>query len=322
MNKPTSPQASGQASNLLGLKRRLAQRQAFRQQIYQSHPQDVSYRYLTDFFHAQRSPLQTFTIHNQQNNIVNGEESTSIFFPKNCCVHLDNQEVKGEVCVELREVRTKADMIFSNLPTTAEGRLLETGGMFYLNIHQSYLPLRLQTSLSVALPLSNDLVNPLALRIYRGYSSFANGQSNACIDWQEAENASTRLERTLPHNSVSTSLRELQWSNIAYPYRTYQRHQRKLWSIRPQADGKMDEVVAFMVFKNINSVARMYWQRGRFIFYNVPTEQPFTVIAIGKTAKQFYYGTLEVENMQDVNAALNLQPITEEELIMQIHYLG
>ncbi|MEL7021129.1 MAG: hypothetical protein AAGK47_05950, partial [Bacteroidota bacterium] len=103
MNNSTSTPHESAGTRIYSLQSRLAQRMDFARQVYQSRTADKAYRYLTDFFHAQRAPLQTFTIESEQDNTIRGERGTTIYFPKNNCLHLDNQAVVGQLTVELRE---------------------------------------------------------------------------------------------------------------------------------------------------------------------------------------------------------------------------
>ncbi|MEL7020588.1 MAG: hypothetical protein AAGK47_03180, partial [Bacteroidota bacterium] len=210
---------------------------------------------------------------------------------------------------------------FSNMPSTAEGRLLESNAAFYINIHQSYLPLRLRTALSVQTPLQSKISNPLAMRLYRSVATSAAHYPSA-TDWRQITGIYTQLRRTATAKWVTTTVRELQWNCIASPYHHRSKARRTLFSIAPHTDGiALSEMTAFLIVNDSQVVSRMYWQRGRWVWYNLPQDQPFTIVAIGKTEQQFYYGQLVISSRRSTPEWILLSPISELDLITRIHHL-
>jgi hypothetical protein len=79
------------------------------------------------------SHIQTFEIDGKQDNVVEGESGTVIIFPKGCFKNGKGEVVEDNIKIELSEALTLEDRILSNLATTSNGKLLETGGMIYFN---------------------------------------------------------------------------------------------------------------------------------------------------------------------------------------------
>jgi hypothetical protein len=77
--------------------------------------------------------VQRFSINAAEGTTIEGENGTLIIVPSNAFLDKDGHIVKGEVDFELVEALTLDDMILYNLTTTADGKVLETGGMFYTN---------------------------------------------------------------------------------------------------------------------------------------------------------------------------------------------
>lgn len=303
------------------LSRRLERLQRFRHQYAPTNKQGFPYRHLADFFHSQRAPLQSFVVNNQESVTITGEQGTTLSLAPNSLLDLDNQVVKGDINIQLREVRTKADMIFSNLPSTSEDRLLETGGAFYLDIHQGYLPLRLQHPLSVSLPLSPAIANTVALRLHHGVQSAVSLQQATQIDWQPVVNNTPSLQRKTGIKAIEVQLLELHWSSLAYLFRSG-KSQRSILHVRPQlTTGALEEIQAYVVYQEINCVAKLHPHRDVFSLYNLPKQQPFTIIIIGRSQLQFYYGQLDVTSVHNKTYDVPLKNIEEEELIRQINAL-
>ncbi len=79
------------------------------------------------------SHIQTFDLDSKQDNVVEGENGTIIIFSKGCFKNGEGEIVEDNIKIELVEALTLEDRILSNLTTTSNGKLLETGGMIYFN---------------------------------------------------------------------------------------------------------------------------------------------------------------------------------------------
>ncbi len=84
-----------------------------------------------DPFASTMVPSQFFTIDPDRDNIVEGSSGTTVAMQKDCFVDRWGRTVKGPVQVELSEALTMDKMLASNLTTSSDGKLLETGGMIY-----------------------------------------------------------------------------------------------------------------------------------------------------------------------------------------------
>lgn len=76
-------------------------------------------------------PSQFFIINPKKDTLLIGNEGTKLKFKAGCL--LTNNEVK----VELKEYYSLKDYLNSNLPTTSNGKLIETGGVIYLNAKEN-----------------------------------------------------------------------------------------------------------------------------------------------------------------------------------------
>lgn len=85
-----------------------------------------------DPFASTMVPSQFFSVDPDKDNIVEGSSGTTVAMQKDCFVDRWGRTVKGPVKVELAEALTLDKMLTSNLTTTSDGKLLETGGMIYI----------------------------------------------------------------------------------------------------------------------------------------------------------------------------------------------
>jgi hypothetical protein len=87
----------------------------------------------SDPFKNTISETQFFEIDTKADNVVEGDRGVIIICPKGSFVDGAGNIVEGNVKLELAEGVGIEDMILSNLTTTSNGKLLETGGMIYFN---------------------------------------------------------------------------------------------------------------------------------------------------------------------------------------------
>ncbi len=76
---------------------------------------------------------QFFTCKTDIEIVLRGNEGTTLTIPKDCFETETGTILRGIVQIELKEFLKTSDMILANLVTQSEGKLLETGGMIYLN---------------------------------------------------------------------------------------------------------------------------------------------------------------------------------------------
>lgn len=89
--------------------------------------------HLDDPFKNTIAPSQLFDIDSKIDNVIEGENGTVVVCPKGCFLNSKGEIVETSVKIELSEALSLEDMLLSNLTTTSNGKLLETGGMIYFN---------------------------------------------------------------------------------------------------------------------------------------------------------------------------------------------
>ncbi|HYV91244.1 MAG TPA: hypothetical protein VE978_05655 [Chitinophagales bacterium] len=99
--------------------------------------------FLNDFYSGNQSPAeylatryapqQAFEINSNEFNTLVGMHGTVLQLPPSTFMLNDSTPYVGPVRVELREVLSKAQMVFANFSTTSNGTPLESAGMIYWN---------------------------------------------------------------------------------------------------------------------------------------------------------------------------------------------
>lgn len=92
---------------------------------------------VTDLLMQIRSPMQEFCIDNSRDTVIKCDEGTLIYIKANI-FRLSNKAKSKCINIKVKEVYKKSEMIFENLSTLSNGKLLETQGMFYFEANDFY----------------------------------------------------------------------------------------------------------------------------------------------------------------------------------------
>lgn len=95
---------------------------------------------------SKKSEIITFTPSLFEAVSIKGKEGTIITFPPACLVDEYGNPVTSTVQIELKECYRLKDMLFTNLSTTSNELLLQTGGMIYLDATCNGKPLHLMAT--------------------------------------------------------------------------------------------------------------------------------------------------------------------------------
>lgn len=129
-----------------------------------------------------------YNINNNIINVINGTKGTLICIPKNCFVLLNGKMYFGEVKIELKEINKKSDFVLSDLQTVSDGKLLESGGMIFLEAYTKSgekLKLKRNESIYIESFPSNE-IKPF-MKIFNGK------YNNNKINWEYCDEVEKEL---------------------------------------------------------------------------------------------------------------------------------
>lgn len=95
-------------------------------------------------------PSQFIPVDAGRGAVFTGDGGTKIVVPPSAFIDEEGQEVLGEVMVEFKEVVDKSDILLSNVPTTANGLPLVSGGVIYLDAKAGGMPVSIAPSKSIS----------------------------------------------------------------------------------------------------------------------------------------------------------------------------
>jgi cytochrome c2 len=120
---------------------------------------------------------QVFTINGGKDTVIETKNGIIISIPANAFLNATGDAVTSELELEIKEALNPFDIMKAGLSTTSEGKLLETGGMFYINARKDAKNLDMDKSkgLYVSIP---DNHPEKSMLLFDG-KRLSNGQ----IDW-------------------------------------------------------------------------------------------------------------------------------------------
>jgi hypothetical protein len=107
-----------------------------------------------DFMKQYEDPSQTFKVPSNKRTQVKGKQGTVVFINPDDLVKENGKALGKGIEVELRELMDKEQLLRANAQTTSDGKLLVSGGAYYINITSEGEPLKIKDgkSLTVEFP--------------------------------------------------------------------------------------------------------------------------------------------------------------------------
>lgn len=230
---------------------------------------------------------------------------------------LTGETVRGEVQILLEEVFHKDTIILSNRLTTSEDRLLETGGQFCIQAKQEDVPLQLAIPIGVEMPILPHFSHVLAMRLFVGSLSHTllSGIGKD-FDWKIVVDKTLRIHRIAKKKYFCFYITELNW----YACSTFhpKKAPRTMVSARFSAPvEEIEELAAFIVFNELNSVTRMYPNPNgnRFTGVHIPINQTASVVMIGCHQGEWFYGAHKIDKTSSQQVLVSLEPVIETQLL-------
>jgi hypothetical protein len=252
---------------------------------------------------------QVFTGNTKKEIDITGANGTHFVFQKNCFRDSAGNTVNGEITIEMVEVYTKDQMILHNLHTTSSQKLLESGGMAYVNAYNSNGKLNLVSYMpyTVEFPASNKI---------NGMQLFYGDTSSGNLNWVVKSSGGKGgdwdyIAQQALDKYVFTSAK-MGWINCDHFLGDYD--VTDLYIDSPDTAG-----VSFcLVFRDINSAMLRDMTSDEIKFRNVPIGATVTIIAFRKTETGAFYASKEVTLQDQMRESIVMTELKEEEFQKEI----
>lgn len=262
-------------------------------------------------------PAQTFVINPSRRTTIVGQQGTRLtFYPGSFTDHLGNPQME-QVTLKLTEVFSKDEIIFSGLPTTCEDRVLESAGQFRLEATAKNAELSLRKEVTVELPVPDHVSNPMAMHLFQGSESSTRAfRSGYNFDWHQEGAKPLTLVKSMGRRYFHFSIDQLNWWNCDSFYKS---RQKAMLSIKMGTHiEEFEDKLAFLIFKDINTVVRMYPMGHRFSAMHIPTQMSVSILCMAYAKQQLYLGETDILRTSNTMLRLPIYPVTEAELIEHI----
>ena len=260
-----------------------------------------------------REELQSFSV-NTSNGLVTTASGTKVRFPANGFITDDGTTASGNVSIRIKEIYTPADMIMANMPTTSNGRLLESGGEFQIVASQNNKSLKLApgTFIQIDFPTAGRDMN--GMQVFNGVPD-----ADENIDWVLNSNPGNFVvPDSLLFSGAKLFADNINWINcdkfINDPTVEY--------TVYPGNAPSGDSTNVFVHLTGRNSVVKMNWTRGLDYFNsNTLLPVPSSIIGISVKNGKLHASITPVTIVNGMSTTLNFIPYTEAELKVELQKL-
>ncbi len=195
-----------------------------------------------------------------------------------------NQPATGMIRLESHLLKKKGDMIRMGTPTTSIGRMLVSGGAYYLRLIKDGMPLTLSQNGHTYVKYSDANVSGL-MSVFNGVDA-----ANVTFTWLPSLDTLNNKVTAL-NQSYEILSNRLGWINCDYFYDTTGIPRTTVTAVLP-AYYTNANTVAYTVFNEMRSVIGMYGNETtrKFSTGKLPSNKQVTVVIISKQGDDYYLG--------------------------------
>ena len=279
------------------------------------------YSLVTTLLKRLQAPAQSFEVDPRRQATFVGRQGTRLtVFPN--AFRDANGRIMGEpVELQLREVFTKKEILLSNKMTTSNNRLLESAGQLWAAAFHEGQLLDLTYPISVEIPVKPGLRNPLSVRLYAGSTaSIRSFSPDVLFDWRLSDKKTIPIRRISKEKYYRFWLYQFNWINCKNAIS--RRKGRNMVSAKAVSlVEKFDDLMAFLIFSDTESMARMHRTNDHFTAFNIPSKFEAQVLMIGMHQGVVYYGAKEIKRTANCQVFVRMEPVTSTELSRKLDAL-
>lgn len=282
------------------------------------NPNTTNFASLSEYLNTKEVTANTFTIDAATGGQFTTDKGSVVTIPANAFITYDNNLITGNVEVNMKEVFSNSDQIFSRIFPTSNSNVLNSGGEFFINVTQNGETLTLNNvDIQVDIPAQAP---EAGMNLF-----FAEGDIDAdSVNWELFEfnpqdsNFNSSFSFNSADDSYEITLDSLGWCNIDgfLPSVNYFDCVFDLVGVNGLNSSNTN---AYAVFEGENAV----WPMGQPSWGDISANQitdshladvPMNVIVISVVDGQLYYGLLNVTPVDGVTYQINMQATTSANL--------
>jgi hypothetical protein len=247
-------------------------------------------------------------------------EFLDITFPASFAKFPNGEQVTGKVKVEVIHLRKKGDFIRFARPTTSYGRLLESGGAFYIKVTKNGQELVLNSGKSITLNIRD--ANALSdMKVFYGVTPQGTlpAGTNPLFTWVQATDSSsvnvvTRQDSSGTYRAYELTSKGFNWVNCDY-FIDPSLAKTRIDAILP-ANFTNTNTTVFAVFKEQKIVVQLNGEIATRSFFapNIPTGKKITLISLSKIGDDLYSASKDVTVESNMRVTLNPEKRTKAQI--------
>ena len=198
-------------------------------------------------------------------------------------------------------------MIFNNMPSTSNGKLLESGGEFQITVSQNNTPLKLAPGNFIKIGIPNKGVNLQGMQVFKGVVD-ASGE----VDWVVNSNPGNLVVGdSLLFSNTNLFSDDVSWINVD----KFINDPTVSFTVYPGNFPSNDSTNVFVHLTGRNSVVKMNWVQGLSYFKSdMVLAVPSTIVGISTKHGQLFASITPVNVQGGSSVTMNFLPYTEQQL--------
>lgn len=276
--------------------------------------EDSTNNVINDFHDKNREDQELFSIDHAGSNTVSASGGATIHLPASGFITEDGSAVTGKINVSVKEIYGPGEMILNDMPTTAGGRLLESGGEFLVKVFQNSKPLKLAPGKFIRIAIPNKGKNLQAMQVFKGVPD-ADGNVNWAVNnnpgnfvvgdstlFSKADLFSDDINRINCDKFINDPTVE--------------------FTVFPGNAPSGDSTNVFVHLTGRNTVVKMNWTRGlQYFKSNMLLAVPSTIVGISVKNGKLFASIMAVSIQNGGSVTMNLTPFTEDQLKSRLSQL-
>lgn len=219
---------------------------------------------------------------------IHSTSGLQCIFPAGSSVDVNALPVSGKIYVESFLITTKGGMISMGLPTTSNGNLLVSGGVFSIHLKKDNAAIQLAPGTELHIEISDTAVSQ-QMHLFNGVTT-PGGQP----DW--IPNSMQGNYISFGYNEYKVTTTSLNWINCDYFYGDTLNANNTAVSVKLPSNLTNANTIAYVVFDDVRSVMNMYGDAvaKQFTTGKVPVDMHVTIVTISKDGNFYYLGTKKI----------------------------
>jgi hypothetical protein len=262
---------------------------------------------LTDDAVLRWLPKQQLWIDPTRFNQLSGENGLRINISPGSFSDGHGRIITERIELELVEIVHKAGMVLAAMPSTSRDGVFESAGMISLQAKKGELPLHLVKPMQIAWPILNLHAKPTSLQIVTlSMASTRSFSATAEQDWVPFFAKPTPVLKLHGQRWLKFELTQLGWFSAHLPLA--KEGLKSMLSIRYQ-DLDFEHKQAFLIFRNHQSVVKLFPYDQKFCAFNIPRRAAACVLMLAYQKERFLLGHTSFDGHSTNNLTLQLEEV-------------